>query len=93
VQQQEPAIIIAVAIFAIVYFLIIFGRRRFNIPIWTSMLVGAALMVGFQIISIQSAFKSINLDVIGFLFGMFSIVSALDTCASFDYKDIHYCNS
>jgi Na+/H+ antiporter NhaD/arsenite permease-like protein len=42
------------------------------------MLVGAALMVGFQIISIQSAFKSINLDVIGFLFGMFSIVSALD---------------
>jgi Na+/H+ antiporter NhaD/arsenite permease-like protein len=78
VQQQEPAIIIAVAIFAIVYFLIIFGRRRFNIPIWTSMLVGAALMVGFQIISIQSAFKSINLDVIGFLFGMFSIVSALD---------------
>jgi Na+/H+ antiporter NhaD/arsenite permease-like protein len=42
------------------------------------MMVGAALMVGFQIISIQSAFKSINLDVIGFLFGMFSIVSALD---------------
>ena len=42
------------------------------------MLVGAALMVGFQIISIQSAFRSINLDVIGFLFGMFSIVSALD---------------
>jgi Na+/H+ antiporter NhaD/arsenite permease-like protein len=42
------------------------------------MLVGAALMVGFQIISIQSAFKSITLDVIGFLFGMFSIVSALD---------------
>ena len=42
------------------------------------MLVGAALMVGFHIISIQSVFKSINLDVIGFLFGMFSIVSVLD---------------
>jgi Na+/H+ antiporter NhaD/arsenite permease-like protein len=42
------------------------------------MLVGAALMVGFQIISIQSAFKSINLDVIGFLFGMFRIVPAFD---------------
>jgi Na+/H+ antiporter NhaD/arsenite permease-like protein len=77
-QQQEQSIIIAIAIFAVVYFLIIFGRRRFNIPIWTSMLVGAALMVCFQIISIHSAFKSINLDVIGFLFGMFSIVSALD---------------
>jgi Na+/H+ antiporter NhaD/arsenite permease-like protein len=42
------------------------------------MLVGAALMVGLQIISIQAAFKLINLDVIGFLFGIFSIVSALD---------------
>jgi Na+/H+ antiporter NhaD/arsenite permease-like protein len=69
---------IVVSIFAIVYFLIIFGRGKFKIPIWTSMLIGAAFMIGFQIISIESAFKSINLDVIGFLFGMFSIVSALD---------------
>jgi Na+/H+ antiporter NhaD/arsenite permease-like protein len=76
-QQQEQSII-AIAIFVLVYFLIVFGRKRFDIPIWTSMLIGAALMIGFQIISIQSAFKSINLDVIGFLFGMFSIVSALD---------------
>ncbi len=42
------------------------------------MLIGAALMVIFQIISIETALKSIDLDVIGFLFGMFSIVSALD---------------
>jgi Na+/H+ antiporter NhaD/arsenite permease-like protein len=77
-QYEQSNVIIAIAIFAIVYFLILFGRRRFNIPIWTSMLIGAALMVGFQIIDIQSAFRSINLDVIGFLFGMFSIVSALD---------------
>ena len=42
------------------------------------MFIGAALMITFQIVDIQSAFKSINLDVIGFLFGMFSIVSALD---------------
>jgi Na+/H+ antiporter NhaD/arsenite permease-like protein len=73
---QNPYTVMS--IFAIVYFLIIFGRKKFKIPIWTSMLIGAALMVGFQIISIDSAFKSINLDVIGFLFGMFSIVSALD---------------
>jgi Na+/H+ antiporter NhaD/arsenite permease-like protein len=78
VQQHEQSnIIIAIVIFAIVYFLIIFGRR-FDIPIWTSMLIGPALMIAFQIISIQPAFKSINLDVMGFLFGMFSIVSALD---------------
>ena len=42
------------------------------------MLIGAALMIIFQITSIETAIKSINLDVIGFLFGMFSIVSALD---------------
>jgi hypothetical protein len=32
------------------------------------MLIGAALMVGFQLLSIESASKSIYLDVIGFLF-------------------------
>ena len=42
------------------------------------MLVGAALMIGLQVISLEDAFKAINLDVIIFLFGMFSIVSALD---------------
>jgi Na+/H+ antiporter NhaD/arsenite permease-like protein len=69
--------IIAAVIFGIVYVLII-GRRRFHIPIWLSMLIGAILMLAFQVISLESALKSINLDVIGFLFGMFSIVTALD---------------
>jgi len=35
-------------------------------------------MLVFQVTSLESALKSINLDVIGFLFGMFSIVTALD---------------
>lgn len=42
------------------------------------MLIGAFLMIVFQVIGLESAFKLINLDVIGFLFGMFSIVIALD---------------
>jgi Na+/H+ antiporter NhaD/arsenite permease-like protein len=42
------------------------------------MLIGAILMIGVQIISIKPALKSVNYDVIDFLFGMFSIVSALD---------------
>ena len=42
------------------------------------MLIGAGLLVGLQVISIEQAFNAINLDVIIFLFGMFSIVSALD---------------
>jgi len=70
--------IVASAIFGMVYFLIIVGRRRFHIPIWASMLIGAILMLVFQVISLESALRSINLDVIGFLFGMFSIVTALD---------------
>jgi Na+/H+ antiporter NhaD/arsenite permease-like protein len=62
---------IAIAIFAAVYALIIVGRtRRYHIPIWVSMLIGAFLMIVFQVIGLESAFKSINLDVIGFLFGM-----------------------
>ena len=70
---------IAIAIFAAVYALIIVGRtRRYHIPIWFSMLIGAFLMIVFQVIGLEAAFKSINLDVIGFLFGMFSIVTALD---------------
>ncbi|HZS73450.1 MAG TPA: SLC13 family permease, partial [Candidatus Nitrosotalea sp.] len=68
---------IAIAIFAIIYVLIV-GRIRFKIPIWIAMLIGAALMLVFQIIGLQNAVKSIQLDVIMFLFGMFSIVSALE---------------
>ena len=42
------------------------------------MTVGALLMVLFQVISVESAFKAINLDIILFLFGMFSVMSALE---------------
>jgi Na+/H+ antiporter NhaD/arsenite permease-like protein len=68
---------VAIGVFAAVYFLII-GRRRVGIPIWASMLIGAAFMVGLQVISPEAAIRSVNLDVIAFLFGMFSIVSALE---------------
>lgn len=83
--RNKPAIILALSlkeyialiIFSIVYVLIV-GRIKFKIPIWIAMLIGAVLMIGFQIIDVNSAIKSIQLDVIIFLFGMFSIVSALD---------------
>ena len=60
---------VAIGVLALVFFLIIERRRLNNIPIWTSMLIGAGLMVGLQVISIEDAFKAINLDVIIFLFG------------------------
>jgi Na+/H+ antiporter NhaD/arsenite permease-like protein len=68
---------VALAVFGVVYALII-GRRRIGIPIWTAMLIGAALMVGLQVINVEAALVSVNLEVIAFLFGMFSIVSALE---------------
>lgn len=68
----------SLGILVLVYVLIIQRRRFGNIPIWTSMTVGALLMVLFQVISVESAFEAINLDIILFLFGMFSIVSALE---------------
>jgi Na+/H+ antiporter NhaD/arsenite permease-like protein len=76
---------IALGVLALVFFLIIERRKLKNMPIWTSMLIGAGLMVGLQLISIEDAFKAINLDVIIFLFGMFSIVSALDKSGVLKY--------
>lgn len=76
---------IAISVLALVFFLIIERRRLNNIPIWTSMLIGAGLLVGLQVISIEDAFRAINLDVIIFLFGMFSIVSALDRSGVLKY--------
>lgn len=68
---------VALVVFGLVYVLLI-GRRRFGIPIWTAMLIGASLMLVLQVITVEAALASVNLEVIGFLFGMFSIVSALD---------------
>ena len=42
------------------------------------MSIGAIFMVITQTISIQQVIGAINFHVIGFLFGMFSIMSALD---------------
>lgn len=69
---------IALAVFALVYALIIAGRGRLGVPIWTAMLAGAALMVALQVIGPEAALAAVNLEVIAFLFGMFSIVSALE---------------
>lgn len=68
---------VALAVFAVVYVLIV-GRRRFGVPIWAAMLIGAALMVGLQVTGISDAYRAVKLEVIAFLFGMFSLVSALE---------------
>ena len=68
-----------IGIFAAVYILIAlrnFGRLK--IPIWTIMLAGATAMILSGALPLQEAYSSINLDVIFFLLGMFSIVAAMD---------------
>jgi Na+/H+ antiporter NhaD/arsenite permease-like protein len=52
---------VAIGVFVIVFFLIVERRRLNNIPIWTSMLIGAALMIGLQVISLEDALKQSNL--------------------------------
>ena len=73
-------------IFAIVYVLIALRNfHRFKIPIWTIMLTGAVAMIFSGSIPLQDAYASINLDVIFFLLGMFSIVSAMDLSGLLEY--------
>ncbi|HWY27922.1 MAG TPA: SLC13 family permease [Candidatus Sulfotelmatobacter sp.] len=59
--------------------------RRLKIPIWTIMLTGATAMIFSGAIPLQSAYAAINLDVIFFLLGMFSIVAAMDLSGLLEY--------
>jgi Na+/H+ antiporter NhaD/arsenite permease-like protein len=68
---------LALGIFAGTYALIV-ARRRIGVPIWAAMLIGAALMIAAQVISIEQALLSVSFEVIAFLFGMFTIVSGLE---------------
>ena len=49
------------------------------------MSIGTILVLGFGIIPIESALESINFQVIMFLFGMFSITSALERSGVLNY--------
>ncbi len=77
--------IITLCIFLIVYAMIMTRSKLKNIPFWLIMSIGAILVLGFGIISIDSAIKSVNIQVIGFLFGMFSITSALEKSGVLNY--------
>jgi Na+/H+ antiporter NhaD/arsenite permease-like protein len=76
----------AIAVFVVVYALIALRNLRwFKIPIWTIMLAGAVAMMFSGVMSLQTAYASINLDVIFFLLGMFSIVAAMDLSGLLEY--------
>ena len=77
---------VAIAIFLIVYALIALRNLRWlKLPIWTIMLTGATAMILSGVIPLQTAYASVNLDVIFFLLGMFSIVAAMDLSGLLEY--------
>lgn len=77
---------VAIAIFAAVYTAIALRNLRwFRIPIWTIMLTGAVAMIFSGVIPLRDAYASINLDVIFFLLGMFTIVAAMDLSGLLEY--------
>ncbi len=75
-----------IGIFVVVYALIALRNfRRFKIPLWTMMLAGAVAMIFSGALPLQDAYAAINLDVIFFLLGMFSIVAAMDLSGLLEY--------
>ena len=77
---------LSIAIFVTVYLLIALRNLRwFKIPIWTIMLTGAVAMILSGVIPLQTAYSAINLDVIFFLLGMFSIVAAMELSGLLEY--------
>ena len=83
---MAPLHYLPIGIFAAVYLLIALRNfRRFKIPIWTIMLAGATAMILSGALPLEEAYSSINLDVIFFLLGMFSIVAAMDASGLLEY--------
>ena len=83
---MPPLHYLPIGIFVVVYALIALRNfRQFKIPIWTIMLAGAVAMILSGALSLQDAYAAINLDVIFFLLGMFSIVAAMDLSGLLEY--------
>src|SRR5438132_9944063 len=75
-----------IAIFIAVYVLIVLRNLRwFRIPIWPIMMSGAVAMIFSGAIPLGDAYASINLNVIFFLLGMFSVVAAMDLSGLLEY--------
>jgi Na+/H+ antiporter NhaD and related arsenite permeases len=54
------------------------AARRLRVPPWASMLLGGVLMVALGVESFKQALQAVDLNVVLFLFSLFSLVSALE---------------
>ncbi len=83
------ALYAAAAIFLLTYILISVRRvGRISLEMPAVALFGAALMVGFGVVSPSQAIAAINLNVILLLLGMMLIVAGLEICGFFDFVSI-----
>ncbi len=77
---------VAIGIFVVVYAMIALRNLRwFRIPVWTVMLAGAVAMIFTNSVPLDSAYSSVNLNVILFLVGMFTVVAAMDLSGLLEY--------
>jgi Na+/H+ antiporter NhaD/arsenite permease-like protein len=80
---------VSIGIFAVVYSLIVLRNLRWlRIPVWTIMMAGAVAVLILGPISLQDAYQAVNLDVILFLIGMFSLVGAMEISGLLEYLTI-----
>ncbi|MCL4436481.1 MAG: SLC13 family permease [Thaumarchaeota archaeon] len=81
----QPAFIVFFAVYALI---VLRNLGRVNLPVWTVMFAGAVAMLFLNGISLKTAYAAINLDVVFFLIGMFSIVSGMDASGLLRYITI-----
>jgi len=72
----HPASLVFFGVYALI---VLRSLKRISLPVWVIMFSGAVAMLFLNGISLKAAYGAINLDVIFFLIGMFSIVSGLET--------------
>lgn len=85
VDSSVPAFIL----FGLVYGLIITRNvRGIRLPIWAIMSIGALLSLVLQLVTFEQALKAINFEIIFFLFGMFVLVSGLESSGLLKYITI-----
>ncbi len=81
----------ALAVFALVYALIILRRMgRHKVEVWMAMLIGAMLFIGLGLMSLDDALAVINANVMLFLVGTFLVVEVMVQTGLLQYLAIKF---
>src|SRR5712692_5916870 len=86
---STPITIIVIGVFVGTYLLIL--SDRFHKP--SAAILGATLMVGTGVITLDDLFADINWTAIGVLLGMFIIASSLREAGFFEWMGLHLARS